>query len=92
MEISISVSITFKKTDTFPHIIYFVVPTAGMKIITQSGSKILPKPSQITGTGGTPVVMVNAGQSTTGGSSGVTMLPRSISSYTGRMCLFMVLV
>ncbi|XP_059177445.1 BRCA2-interacting transcriptional repressor EMSY-like isoform X2 [Physella acuta] len=55
---------------------------AGMKIITQSGSKILPKPSQITGTGGTPVVMVNAGQSTTGGSSGVTMLPRSISSYT----------
>ncbi|KAH9514629.1 hypothetical protein Btru_023128 [Bulinus truncatus] len=56
----------------------------GVKIITQGNtSKILPKPSQIAGSaGGTPVVMVNAGQSTTGGPAGVTMIPRSISSYT----------
>lgn len=55
-----------------------------MKIITQSNtSKILPKPSQISGSGGAPVVMVNTGQSAAGSTSGVTLLPRSISSYTG---------
>ncbi|KAK0049500.1 BRCA2-interacting transcriptional repressor EMSY isoform X2 [Biomphalaria pfeifferi] len=56
----------------------------GVKIITQSStSKILPKPIQVTGAGGnTPVVMVNTGQSTTGSSAGVTMIPRSISSYS----------
>ncbi|BFZ06169.1 hypothetical protein BsWGS_09208 [Bradybaena similaris] len=55
----------------------------GMKIITQSNtSKILPKPSQISGSAGTPVVMVNTAQSTSGNTPGVTLLPRSVSSYT----------
>ncbi|XP_035828327.1 BRCA2-interacting transcriptional repressor EMSY isoform X2 [Aplysia californica] len=51
----------------------------GMKIITQSGtSKILPKPQISGSSGGTPVVMVNTGQSTAGSS----VMPRSISTYT----------
>ncbi|RUS70094.1 hypothetical protein EGW08_022143 [Elysia chlorotica] len=57
----------------------------GMKIITQGGSsKILPKPSQLAGSAGgpPPVVMVNTGQGTQGTTTGITMLPRSISTYT----------
>ena len=51
-----------------------------MKIITQSGtSKILPKPQISASSGGPPVVMVNTGQSTAGSS----VLPRTISTYTG---------
>ncbi|KAK3754185.1 hypothetical protein RRG08_028152 [Elysia crispata] len=56
----------------------------GMKIITQGGSsKILPKPSQLANASGPPVVMVNTGQGTQGTTTGITMLPRSISTYTG---------
>ncbi|GFO11518.1 chromosome 11 open reading frame 30 [Plakobranchus ocellatus] len=55
----------------------------GMKIITQgSSSKILPKPSQLGNSSGPPVVMVNTGQGTPGSTTGITMLPRSISTYT----------
>lgn len=51
-----------------------------MKIITQgSSSKILPKPSQLANSSGAPVVMVNTGQ---GATTSITMLPRSISTYT----------
>ncbi|XP_048746376.2 BRCA2-interacting transcriptional repressor EMSY-like [Ostrea edulis] len=54
----------------------------GMKIITQSfpgsgGSKILPKPSQLPTSSGTPVVVVSPGAST---SSNVTMVTKPITS------------
>ncbi|WAR28157.1 EMSY-like protein [Mya arenaria] len=57
----------------------------GMKIITQSAagttSKILPKPSQMSGTStGTPVVVVSGASSQ---SSGVTMVTRTGQSLTG---------
>ena len=56
-----------------------------MKIITQGGSsKILPKPSQLANSSGAPVVMVNTGQGTQVTTTGITMLPRSISTYTGK--------
>ncbi|KAL8625511.1 hypothetical protein ACOMHN_014600 [Nucella lapillus] len=56
----------------------------GMKIITQTGaSKILPKPAQLSGSPGTPVVVVNAGPSASGGgSTTVTMVPKTVGSYT----------
>ncbi|XP_062578349.1 BRCA2-interacting transcriptional repressor EMSY-like [Saccostrea cucullata] len=54
----------------------------GMKIITQSfpgssGSKILPKPTQLPTSSGTPVVVVSPGSST---SSNVTMVTKPITS------------
>jgi hypothetical protein len=60
----------------------------GMKIITQSmsgASKILPKPTQLSGSPGTPVVVVNAGSSVAGaGNTTVTMVPKTVSSYTSK--------
>lgn len=58
--------------------IYFT----GMKIITQSfpgssGSKILPKPSGLPTSSGTPVVVVSPGSST---ASNVTMMTKPITS------------
>ncbi|XP_078310623.1 uncharacterized protein LOC111136248 isoform X2 [Crassostrea virginica] len=54
----------------------------GMKIITQSfpgssGSKILPKPSALSTSSGTPVVVVSPGSST---ASSVTMMTKPITS------------
>ncbi|KAK7499219.1 hypothetical protein BaRGS_00009479 [Batillaria attramentaria] len=57
----------------------------GMKIITQSvggASKILPKPAQMGGSPGTPVVVVNAGPSSSTGNTTVTMVPKTVGSYT----------
>lgn len=56
----------------------------GMKIITQSvpgagGSKILPRPSQLTTASGTPVVVVSAGSAVTTATN-VTMVSRPITS------------
>ncbi|XP_060078730.1 BRCA2-interacting transcriptional repressor EMSY-like [Ylistrum balloti] len=55
----------------------------GMKIITQSipgggTSKILPKPTQLSNSSGTPVVVVSAGSSTA--TSSVTMVTRPVTS------------
>lgn len=64
-----------------------------MKIITQSmaggTSKILPKPAQLTGSPGTPVVVVNAGSSSSSGNTTVTMVPKSVGSYTSRFSLML---
>ncbi|XP_071084680.1 BRCA2-interacting transcriptional repressor EMSY-like isoform X1 [Haliotis cracherodii] len=62
----------------------------GMKIITQSlppgTSKILPKPAQLSGSSGTPVVVVNAGPSGTATTT-VTMVTKPVTtlsaSHTG---------
>ena len=59
-----------------------------MKIITQSvtgASKILPKPAHLTGSPGTPVVVVNAGPSSSAaGNTTVTMVPKSVGSYASK--------
>ena len=58
-----------------------------MKIITQSvtgASKILPKPAMLTGSPGTPVVVVNAGPSSAAGSTTVTMVPKTVGGYASK--------
>lgn len=48
-------------------------------------SKILPKPAHLAGSPGTPVVVVNAGPSTSTGSTTVTMVPKTVGSQIGKV-------